>query len=263
MILLLGGTSETALFAESLTAAGYGVLISTATEIPLAIGTHPGIQRRAGSLEEDGLRAIIESRGIRAIVDATHPYAGRVRKMARQVAERMGIPYLTYIRPTAIQESESIFFAANHEEAAGVACSFGVPILLTIGSKNLRPYVEQSKKAGLKLVVRVLAERGSLEACRSAGVAEEFIVTGRGPFSVEENRAVIRKFNSGVLVTKESGIAGGFPDKIEAARLEKCQVVVVQRPDQEVSGTFGNFPDLLEALRAKVPGEINANVMHK
>jgi precorrin-6A/cobalt-precorrin-6A reductase len=255
MILLLGGTSETALFAEGLTAAGYGVLVSTATEIPLAIGTRPGIQRRAGSLDEDGLRAIIESREIRAIVDATHPYAVQVREMAKQVAEQMEIPYLTFIRPTAIQEGESISFAANHEEAAGVACSLGVPILLTIGSRNLGPYVEQSKKAGLKLVVRVLAERGSLEACRFAGVAEEFIVTGRGPFSVEENRTVIRKFKIGVLVTKDSGIAGGLPDKIEAARLEKCQVVVVQRPDQESSGMFGNFVDLLEAVRAKVPVE--------
>jgi len=255
MILLLGGTSETAPFAESLTAAGYGVLISTATEIPLAVGSHPGIQRRAGSLDEEELRAIIESRGIRAMVDATHPYAGQVRKMAKRVAEQMEIPYLPYIRPSAIQESEDILFAANHEEAAGVACSFGAPILLTIGSKNLKPYVEQSKKAGLKLVVRVLPERGSLEACRAAGIAEEFIVTGRGPFSVEENRAVIRKFNGGVLVTKESGIAGGFPDKIEAARLEKCQVVVVQRPDQGVSNAFDNFADLLEALRARVPAK--------
>jgi precorrin-6A/cobalt-precorrin-6A reductase len=255
MILLLGGTSETALLAQSLTSAGYGVLVSTATDIPLAIGTHPGIQRRAGSLDENGLRAIIETREIRAIVDATHPYAVQVRKMARQVAERMKIPYLSYIRPTAIQESESIFYAINHEEAAGVACSFGRPILLTIGSKNLGSYVEQSKKAGLKLVVRVLAERGSVEACQSAGVTKEFIVTGRGPFSVEENRTVIKKFKIGVLVTKDSGTAGGFPDKIEAARLENCQVVVVQRPHQKCSDAFENFADLMDAVRARVPVE--------
>lgn len=253
MILLLGGTSETALFAESLTAAGYEVLVSTATEIPLNTGTHPGIQRRAGSLDEDGLRAIIEFREIQAIVDATHPYAGRVREMARQIAERMEIPYLTYIRPAAIRGNEGIFYAANHEEAAGVACSFERHILLTIGTKNLKPYVEQAKTAGLKLVVRVLAERGSLEACRFAGVAEEFIVTGRGPFPVEENRALIRNFNIGVLVTKDSGIAGGFPDKIEAARMEKCQVVVVQRPHQKFRDAFDNFADLLEAVRDRVP----------
>ena len=253
MILLLGGTSETALFAESLTAAGYGVLVSTATEIPLAMETRPGIQRRSGSLDKDALRAIIESRGIRAIADATHPYAVKVREMARRVAEQMNIPYLTYIRPTAMQESENIFYAPNHEEAAGVAVSFGYPILLTIGSKNLRPYVQQSKKAGLKLVVRVLPERESAKACRSSGIPGEFVVTGRGPFSVEENRSVIRKFNIGVLVTKDSGIAGGFPDKIGAARLEKCKVVVVQRPDQKFSDAFENFADLLEAVRAKVP----------
>ncbi len=42
MILLLGGISETSRIAESLVAAGYGVLVSTATDIPLQVGTHPG-----------------------------------------------------------------------------------------------------------------------------------------------------------------------------------------------------------------------------
>jgi precorrin-6A/cobalt-precorrin-6A reductase len=263
MILLLGGTSETSLFAEGLTAAGYGVLVSTATEIPLAMGRRAGIQRRSGPLNEDALRGIIEARGIRAIADATHPYAVKIREMARRVAEQMNIPYLTYLRPTARQEGEDIFYAPNHEEAAGMAFSFGCPVLLTIGSKNLRPYVRQLQEAGLKLVVRVLGERRSLEACRSAGIEEEFIVTGRGPFSVAENRAVIRKFNIGVLVTKESGIAGGFPAKIEAARLEKCTVIVVQRPEQKFTDAFGNFADLLAAVRAKVPVETNTKVINK
>jgi len=252
MILLLGGTRETALFADSLAAAGYRVLVSTATDISLDIGIHPGIQRRAGSLDEEGLRGIVKSRGIRAIVDATHPYAVQVREMARKIAHEMNILYLTYIRPSAIPAGEDIFYAPNHEEAARVACSFGRPILLTTGSKNLGPYVGQSKNAGLKLIVRVLPARESMEACRWAGIPEGFIVAGRGPFSVEDNRAVIKKFNIGVLVTKDSGIAGGLPDKIEAARLENCRVVVVQRPVQKWSGAFENFADLLEEVRARV-----------
>ena len=32
-------------------------------------------------------------------------------------------------------------------------------------------------------------------------------------------------------MTKDSGKAGGVPEKLEAARLEGCRVVVVRRPE--------------------------------
>lgn len=43
MILLLGGTADTAILATMLAEAGYDVLVSTATGIPLATGDHPRI----------------------------------------------------------------------------------------------------------------------------------------------------------------------------------------------------------------------------
>ena len=55
MILLIGGTSETASLASGMAAAGYAVLVSTATEVPLAIEEHPRIHRRTGRLDEAGL----------------------------------------------------------------------------------------------------------------------------------------------------------------------------------------------------------------
>jgi precorrin-6A/cobalt-precorrin-6A reductase len=253
MILLLGGTSETAPLVEHLTAAGFRLLVSTATDIPLDVPLHPHVQKRTGPLDEDSLAMLIHEYGIRGIVDATHPYATGIRATARKVADRMNLPYLSFLRPTFVPADEKIAWAADHEEAAGLACSFGQPILLTIGSKNLAPYVGESRRTGISLVARVLPQRKSLEACHSAGIPEELIITGRGPFSVEENRTVIRRFHIGVLVTKDSGAPGGVPEKLEAARLEDCHVVVIRRPNQTFLGAFENFKDLLEAVQTRVP----------
>jgi len=253
MILLLGGTSETAPLVERLTAARYRILVSTATDIPLEVPLQPNVQRRIGPLDEGSLAMLIHEYGIRGIVDATHPYATGIRATARKVATRMNLPYLSFLRPACIPASAEIAWATDHEEAAGLACSFGQPILLTIGSKNLTTYVEKSRQAGVRLVARVLPQRRSLEACRSAGIPEDSMVIGRGPFSVEENRNLIRRFRIGVLVTKDSGAPGGVPEKLEAARLENCQVVVVRRPNRTFLGAFGNFKDLLEAIQTKVP----------
>ncbi len=126
----------------------------------------------------------------------------------------------------------------------------GKPVLLTIGAKNIAPYAVQAKQKGIPLAVRVLPEPSSLDACRKNGIPEERIVAKRGPFSVEENRETIKRYDIGVMVTKESGAAGGFAEKIEAARIEDCTVIVVSRPPAPVEEeTFDNIDELLRHVR--------------
>jgi precorrin-6A/cobalt-precorrin-6A reductase len=92
-----------------------------------------------------------------------------------------------------------------------------------------------------------------MEACRLAGIDEQWIISGRGPFSKEDNLEVIRKFDIGVLVTKDSGIAGGVKDKLDAARLENCRVVIVRRPERTVETVFDTIRNLVEAVSMAVP----------
>lgn len=252
MILLIGGTSETAPLAEALAAAGFKVLVSTATQVPLDVGKHPNISRRSGVLDEEGMARLVADLGVRAVVDASHPYSLAARVNAKTVADDLNIPYFRLARPPAATDGDSILFAENHESAARTACSFGRPVLLTTGSRNIVPYAQEAGRTGTILVVRVLPHPDSVEACRRAGVPDEHIVKGRGPFSVEVNRKVIREFGIGTVVTKDSGIEGGFPAKIEAARLEKCRVVVVRRPDEISEQTFSSMSELVTAVSERL-----------
>ncbi|MCX5826451.1 MAG: precorrin-6A reductase [Deltaproteobacteria bacterium] len=231
MILLLGGTSETAPLAAGMVKAGFTVLVSTATDIPLELDDHPQLRRRSGPLDAPGLEALIRDNAIRVLVDATHPYAAAIRALAATTARRLSISYLTFVRPGITAENtQEITFAADHDEAARLACAGGKAVLLTTGSRNLRPYAEEAKRTGTPLIVRVLPHPNSLAACRAAGIPAETVIAAKGPFSVEENINTIRKFGVGVLVTKDSGAAGGVPAKIAAAKLEKCKIIVVERP---------------------------------
>jgi precorrin-6A/cobalt-precorrin-6A reductase len=248
MILLIGGTSETAPLASALADAGLRVLVSTATDVTLDLGCHPNVMRRTGVLDQAGLRRLIDQQRIRLIVDASHPYAVAVRDNARRVAAELGIPYLNWLRPAGLESEESVIFCQDHKHAAETACSFGLPVLLTTGSRNLVPYAAASRRAGIELVVRVLPHADSLDACRAAGVTGPNIITGRGPFSVEENLETMRRFNIGVMVTKDSGTAGGVPAKLEAARIHACRVVVVQRPEDSHRMAFSDVSRLVAAV---------------
>jgi precorrin-6A/cobalt-precorrin-6A reductase len=245
MILLIGGTSETAEFAEALAGAGCRVLVSTATEIPLETGGHPNITRRCGRLDRDGLVDLAREQEIKVIVDASHPYAIAARHNAQAAADRLHIPYLTWVRPTVLDREETLWFARDHEQAARLAFGFLLPVLLTTGSRNLLPYAEESRRTDVDLVVRVLPYRESLEACLQAGIPDAHVVAGRGPFTVEENLATIRRFGIGCMVTKDSGSAGGVHEKLEAARIAGCKVVAVQRPDEGTATCFADTSHLV------------------
>jgi precorrin-6Y C5,15-methyltransferase (decarboxylating) len=52
----------------------------------------------------------------------------------------------------------------------------------------------------------------------------------QGPFSRELNEALLRECGAAVMVTKASGVAGGFAQKVEAALACGVQAVVVGRP---------------------------------
>jgi len=326
MILLIGGTSETAPLAEGLARAGYEILVSTATEAPLAIGDHPRISRRSGRLDEEGLVALGKEKRIRAIVDAAHPYAVAAHAAVQEAAARLGIPCLAFRRAEtlslrggdpaavlstavapflneasketcpgkgpAVQEGpeaerigteerggygnpadgdaehrngdagedrakdpgDKIRLAADHAEAARMAFADGRPVLLTTGSRNLAPYAQAARRTGIPLAVRILDAPESLAACRAAGIPEERIITGRGPFSINENLTAIGRFSVGVIVTKESGRAGGIEEKLAAAEEARCRVIVVRRPEATSDAPAFDQPStLIAALQDLVP----------
>ncbi len=251
MILLFGGTSETAGLATALAENGHRVLVSTATDAPLEIGNHPAILRRCGRLDEAGIVELIEHEPIRVVIDASHPYAIALHATVAAAAQQAQVSCFRYQRATAaIAGDEGIYFVADHNEAAALAAKLAVPVLLTTGSRQLGPYIELLRSRNIPLYARVLPHPESAQACEQAGLLPESRVVGRGPFSEAENRQLLRSKNIGVLITKDSGARGGVAEKITAAKQENCRVIVIRRPPQELGyrQIFTAMDELVEAV---------------
>ena len=251
MILLLGGTSETAPLASALLETGHPVLVSTATDAPLTLPQHPRLQRRHGRLDAAAMTNLMRQHGIRVMVDAAHPYATQAQAQAQQAATILNLPYLRWERPSTDFADYPVTWAEDHEQAAMLACADGRPVLLTTGSRHLAPYVAQARLTGTLLRARVLSHAESHQAVERSGLSPEEVIWGKGPFSVESNRMHIRQHSIGVLVTKDSGQAGGVPAKLQAAQMEQCLVIAVRRPVSFGPGPrFQNLSELLGALTA-------------
>jgi precorrin-6A/cobalt-precorrin-6A reductase len=243
MILLIGGTSEAVQIAQALVSQGFEVLLSTATTMPLRGQIPEGVRVRSGMLDEQGIVNLLQDEKITAVVDATHPYAEAVSRNTYNACQALGIRYVAFERPRAIDNP--VHGVPTHQAAAELAFSFGKPVLLTIGVRNLAPYVAEARKRGLAMRARVLNHPDSVTACHDAGLSDSEMLCADGPFTVEENIKHLKSF--GVLVTKDSGEAGGVDTKLEAARQSGCEVVVIERPKRPVPG-YASIEALVHAV---------------
>lgn len=251
MILILGGTSDTAPIALGLARLKIPVLVSTATAIELNLVDHALIHRLCGCLDRSGLSALIRKHHIRMMVDATHPYAVNISQNAEAVAQKLDIPLLVFARPASDVDRQNIILAHDHVDSAQKAFLPGKPVLLTTGSRNLAPYVQASTKTGQRLTVRILNDKRALKDAHAHGLVDEQLICERGPFSVAQNLAHIRFAGAGVIVTKDGGLAGRLPEKLEAAKQSGCRVVMVQRPPiiECVHDVYQNYDDLIRSVQ--------------
>ncbi|MCK5171784.1 MAG: precorrin-6A reductase [Planctomycetes bacterium] len=250
MILLLGGTSETPEIANLLAENGIEVLISNLTGSASGWELSGGIRLRYGGLDAGAMCGLIAEEGITAIVDAGHPYAEELHNNAVESCSRMNISYFRYERPGADYDGCDVEFADGHEDGAELAFRIGHRILLTTGSRNLAPYVQAARDTGSKLYVRVLPGEESTACCRDSGVDQDAIIAGLGPFTAKCNIELIKKHSIDVLVTKDSGLAGGVAEKLQAAGACGIKVVVIRRPviRQKTGECFEVISELIEQV---------------
>ena len=60
------------------------------------------------------------------------------------------------------------------------------------------------------------------------GIPYKQVIAIQGPFSLNFNLAMIDEYRIDCIVTKQSGINGGFYEKFEAARDQLIDIVIIE-----------------------------------
>lgn len=251
-VLLIGGTSEAREIARALGDAGLDVLVSTGTSYGAELVSSEAASR-AGALDAAGMAELAKDRA--CIVDASHPFAVAASESAREAAAIAGVPYLRFERSDgAIGDDAQRCATAQEAAAAAVeAAGPGGTILLTVGSRTLEPYVTACREARVRCVARVLPTTESLDACEAAGLSAGDVIAMQGPTSADLDEAILRHLGVTVLVTKDSGSAGGVPEKLEAARRAGAAAIVVARPADVAVDALRTVDELVASVLA-LPG---------
>ena len=238
-VLIFAGTTEGRMLAEYAAEIGMGCYVSTATEYGKEVlGEHPGIRLLSGRMDQEQIAGFLKEKGIRLVIDATHPFAIAATENIRAACGRTGVRYARCLReeirnPGTHVSAEGSGNRRGDQMRAGAAVSGEMivvdsvrqaveylkttqgNILIATGSKELHLYTPEAVEESAKL-----------------GFQGQHLIAMQGPFSREVNLALLRYADAAYFVTKESGKAGGFEEKLEAAREAGAVPVVIGRPQE-------------------------------
>lgn len=173
------------------------------------------------------MKKLISENRFDAVIDATHPYAELATENIKSACACLDLEYYRLVR-----ECFSPFYgviAENMDEVIKYLNHSNKRILSTLGSKELSRFAEVRDHKN-RVWVRVLDSMDIIDQCKSLGFSDDKIITGKGPFSVRDNIGHIKLSGAEILVTKESGTAGGYPEKIQAAKECGIEVLTLKRP---------------------------------
>ena len=236
-VLILGGTAEAAALARGLS--GVGVITSLAgrTRAPAAL---PGEVRVGGFGGADGLAAYLEERGITAVVDATHPFAATISRHAEAACRQRPTARLMLARPAWEMLPGDRWIEVDDMAAAVEAIPAGARVFLTVGRQELAPFAARTDAWMLARVIDPPEEP-------LPGIT---LVTGRGPFDLAAERALLVEHGITVIVAKNSGGDASYP-KLIAARELNIPVIMVRRPAPPPGDSVGTVEEALEWLKRR------------
>ena len=222
MILVFGGTTEGRMAAKVLEESGATYYYSTRSETQDIQLVH-GI-RLTGSMEAPDMIAFCREHDIRLMIDAAHPFAEDLHRNIVQVADNLGIAVIRYDRIYPSHDDDLIW-CKNYNDAVQQLVSHDTHRLLALTGVNtiakLRDYWQCHD-----CWFRILNRDESLAGAHKAGFPTDHLVY----YEKDDTASLIERLQPQAIITKESGMSGGFDEKVQAARQAGIKVFVVERP---------------------------------
>ncbi len=219
-LLVLSGTGEGRDIATTLHKAGVALITSLAGAtrtprdqiVPTRIGGFGGAE---------GFERYVKDYDIRAVLDATHPFASDISNRSARICDTLGLPYCQFARPAWVPTDKDRWTMLHDESDAATYIDHGSTVFLATGRKTLKKFHNLSN-------CRLICRQIDPPNCPFPFPNGEFLI-GRPPFSVEDEIALFKSLGIDWLIVKNAGGKASF-SKLEAARALGLKVGMIERP---------------------------------
>jgi precorrin-6A/cobalt-precorrin-6A reductase len=239
-ILILGGTTEARRLAERLAErADLAVTVSLAGRTtappaqaaPVRTGGFGGVQ---------GLADYLTTERIDVLIDATHPYAANISANAAEAATVARVPLPALRRPPWVPRFGDRWTEVA-DPAAAVQALGPSPrrVFLALGRNDIGCFAQAPQHFYLVRSVDPVDP--------PLPVPHASYVTGRGPFTEADDRALLRAHAIDIVVAKNSGGTATY-GKLAAARALGLAVILLRRPALPEAPTVETVEDAVTWL---------------
>ena len=248
-LLILGGTGDARQLARRVSLM-IGKRVRVTTSLAGRRGTPPNLAgdvRTGGFGGVQGMMAYLAENAVDLVVDATHPFSPTISDHATTAcgdAGDGGIPRLQLMRAEwRIPPSAQWLEVDDFKAAAEILPRFAKRVFLTTGIRGLEAF------SGLKdmwFLVRLIDAPETpppLAACE--------VVTGRPPYSLEDERAILAEHAIDALVAKNAG-GDATEAKIFAAAEAGVKIVLIRRPPPEPGPVAETVDEAFAWIEARV-----------
>ena len=225
MILVFGGATEGRKAVEVLEEAGSPYFYSTKTgeqDITLRYG-----QRTDGAMDSEAMKAFVREHEIQLMVDAAHPFASTLHDTIADVASEMQIPVIRYERIYPPRDKDITWIDDYSQVPTDIRS-----LLATTGVQSIGK-LKWLESKGVKVVYRILNRESSMELARQQGATDEQLC-----FYEDETMP-----KADAILMKESGLSGGYVEKVEEAKAKGMRMIVIKRSQllfsNIVNGPYG------------------------
>ena len=228
MILVFGGTTEGRKAVEVLEEGGSPYFYSTKTgeqDITLQHGV-----RIDGALDEAAMMHFCTEHGIRMIVDAAHPFAALLHQTIAKTASALSLPVVRFERiyPPC---DPAITWIDDYTQIPRDIHS----LLATTGVQSISK-LKPLEADGISIFYRILNRPSSIALALKQGATQAQLCYYDDPNDIP--------VQADAILLKESGLSGGFTEKVVAAKACGIRVIAIKRPEQPksfivVDGPYG------------------------
>ena len=222
MILVFGGTTEGRNAVEALEEAGTPFYYSTRSDeqkLELVNGVH-----LTGGMDVSEMTAFCREHHIHLLVDAAHPFATQLHSNLLLASEHMHIPVIRYERVYPPHDDD-IVWCEDYGDVIQKLESHGVERLLALtGVKTLHALKDYWQKH--ECWWRILNRDASREMASKEGFPIDKLVY----YDETDTDKLMEQLHPQAILTKESGVSGGFEEKVRTAKARGVKVFAVQRP---------------------------------
>lgn len=249
MILILGGTTEGRVAVRVLDEAARPYYYSTRGDSQHIASPHA--ITLTGGMDNVEMEEFCRDKGIRLMIDAAHPFASRLHATVAQVSRTLDLPVIRFERLYPPRDSD-IIWCRDFPDAVNRLRSLGITRLLALtGVQTIADLAQWWQEGDVECWFRILDRPESRRLAIRQGFPSDHLV----PYDGDDPYGLMKRLHPEAIITKESGLSGGFEEKLHAARRLGIRILAIERPPMPedfitVTGSHG----LRRQIETLLPG---------